>query len=146
MPYPLVFSSEENEYVQKEIDKFISKTIIQPVTPIKDQYVSNIFVRPKKDGTYRSDWEDIAKGGPGSSRHDISGTIVEHSELVSTNTSSDCCTVIIKKQSKKSSVSTPESNKVASFSEIAISSFQDIGEKFQNYGLSKESSEIIIAT
>ncbi|CAC5419005.1 recQ [Mytilus coruscus] len=36
-PYPLVFSSEENEYVQKEIDKFISKTIIQPVTPIKDQ-------------------------------------------------------------------------------------------------------------
>ncbi|CAG2240323.1 unnamed protein product [Mytilus edulis] len=53
MPHPLVFSSEENEYVQKEIDKFISKTIIQPVTPIEDQYVSNIFVRPKKDGTYR---------------------------------------------------------------------------------------------
>ncbi|CAG2208359.1 unnamed protein product [Mytilus edulis] len=95
---------------------------------------------------FSSDWEDIAKGGPGSSRHDISGTIVEHSELVSTNTSSDCGTVIHNKQSKKSSVSTPESNKGASFSEIAISSFQDIGEILQNYGLSKESSEIIIAS
>ncbi|CAG2239292.1 unnamed protein product [Mytilus edulis] len=93
-----------------------------------------------------SDWEDIAKGGPGSSRHDISGTIVEHSELVSTNTSSDCGTVIHHKQSKKSSVSTPDSNKGASFGEIAISSFQDIGEILQNYGLSKESSEIIIAS
>ncbi|CAG2200009.1 unnamed protein product [Mytilus edulis] len=95
---------------------------------------------------FSSDWEDIAKGGPGSSRHDISGTIVEHSELVSTNTSSDCGTVIHHKQSKKSSVSTPDSNKGASFGEIAISSFQDIGEILQNYGLSKESSEIIIAS
>ncbi|CAG2254849.1 unnamed protein product [Mytilus edulis] len=95
---------------------------------------------------FSSDCEDIAKGGPGSSRHDISGTIVEHSELVSTNTSSDCGTVIHHKQSKKSSVSTPDSNKGTSFGEIAISSFQDIGEILQNYGLSKESSEIIIAS
>ncbi|CAG2223797.1 unnamed protein product [Mytilus edulis] len=112
---------------------------------LKAAYLALIWFCSSRNNVH-SDWEDIAKGGPGSSRHDISGTIVEHSELVSTNTSSDCGTVIHNKQSKKSSVSTPESNKGASFSEIAISSFQDIGEILQNYGLSKESSEIIIAS
>ncbi|CAG2213825.1 unnamed protein product [Mytilus edulis] len=52
-PHPLVFNAIENQYVQQEIDKFITKRIIQPVTQTEDQYVSNIFVRPKKDGTYR---------------------------------------------------------------------------------------------
>ncbi|VDI81906.1 Hypothetical predicted protein [Mytilus galloprovincialis] len=52
-PNYLQFDKDETNMVQLEIDKFLQKQIIKPVTYIKNQYVSNIFTRPKKDGTCR---------------------------------------------------------------------------------------------
>ncbi|VDI36333.1 Hypothetical predicted protein [Mytilus galloprovincialis] len=52
-PNLLQFDKDETNMVQLEIDKFLQKQIIKPVTYIKNQYVSNIFTRPKKDGTCR---------------------------------------------------------------------------------------------
>jgi hypothetical protein len=39
--------------VQREIEICLQKDIIHSVTNVRNQYISNIFARPKKDGTYR---------------------------------------------------------------------------------------------
>ena len=53
-PKKLVFNSDETNMVQREIETIWQKDIIHSVTNVRNQYISNIFVRPTKDGTYKS--------------------------------------------------------------------------------------------
>ena len=46
-------TKEEIEFLNKEIEKLLTKRIIVEVEPVPGQYVSNIFLRDKKDGSYR---------------------------------------------------------------------------------------------
>ena len=52
-PKELVFNFDEINMVQREIEICLQKDIIHSVTNVRNQYISNIFARPKKDGTYR---------------------------------------------------------------------------------------------
>ena len=45
-PRPYKLSEEESEFVDTEL-------VIEKVTALEDQVVSNVFLRPKKDGKYR---------------------------------------------------------------------------------------------
>ena len=53
-PKQLVFSVEENNFVQQELQKFLKKGIVRPTLVTKNQYISNIFLRPKRDGSHRA--------------------------------------------------------------------------------------------
>lgn len=52
-PTELVFSVEETLYVEQEVEIVSVKGIIRPVADEAGQNVSNIFLRPKKDGSHR---------------------------------------------------------------------------------------------
>ncbi|CAB4018710.1 Hypothetical predicted protein, partial [Paramuricea clavata] len=47
------FNSAETEIIETEINKMLGKEIIEQVERTKDEIISNIFTRPKKDGTHR---------------------------------------------------------------------------------------------
>ncbi len=47
------FTSAETEIIEFEIAKMLDKGIIEKVAHEPDKIVSNIFTRPKKDGTHR---------------------------------------------------------------------------------------------
>jgi hypothetical protein len=47
------FNSAETEIIETEINKMLGKEIIEQVEHTKDKIISNIFTRPKKDGTHR---------------------------------------------------------------------------------------------
>ena len=51
---PSVFNSAERPIVQAEIKKLLDKGIIVPCLKEPNDFVSTIFLRPKKDGTYRT--------------------------------------------------------------------------------------------
>ena len=54
MPKQIVFSETESLVVQAEVDKLLMKGVIVETQEEPEQFVSNIFVRPKKDpGAYR---------------------------------------------------------------------------------------------
>ncbi|KAK3100452.1 hypothetical protein FSP39_020111 [Pinctada imbricata] len=59
MPYQkhpirgITFSKEEQILIALEIEKLIDKGDIYEVERTKDEFISNIFVRPKKDGSHR---------------------------------------------------------------------------------------------
>ncbi|CAB4028095.1 Hypothetical predicted protein [Paramuricea clavata] len=46
------FNSAETEIIETEINKMLGKEIIEQVEHTKDEITSNIFTRPKKDGTH----------------------------------------------------------------------------------------------
>ena len=50
---PINFSKEENEIVEKEIQTMIEKGVIQESRHETGEFISNIFIRPKKDGRFR---------------------------------------------------------------------------------------------
>ena len=52
-PYPLKLSQHEREFVDEELVRMKSKRIIEEVETCQGQVISNIFLRPKKDGGYR---------------------------------------------------------------------------------------------
>ena len=53
-PNPIQFNQMEQKQIDDEISKFLDKKIIEKVETIdKHEYYSNIFMRPKKDGTVR---------------------------------------------------------------------------------------------
>jgi hypothetical protein len=53
-PRTINFSDKEKEFLNSEIEKLLDKNVIEPVCVTTDKdFVSNIFLRPKKDGTYR---------------------------------------------------------------------------------------------
>ena len=47
------FTNEEKIIITEEIQKFLDKNIIEIVDRSDDEFISNIFLRPKKDGTFR---------------------------------------------------------------------------------------------
>lgn len=54
VPKPILFNSIENDKISSEIDSFVNKGIIEEVCTIEyGQFYSNVFIRPKKDGTVR---------------------------------------------------------------------------------------------
>ena len=54
VPTPLKFSNEEADKIQKELNRFLLNRIIEPaMEDTQDEFISNIFIRPKKDGRVR---------------------------------------------------------------------------------------------
>lgn len=54
IPKPLKFSCEEQQKIDKEIARFLQCKIIEKVDKVEDnEFISNIFFRPKKDGRVR---------------------------------------------------------------------------------------------
>ena len=52
-PPPMHFSVQEESIIQSEIDKLLKKKVIIPTQKQEGDFVSNIFLRAKKDGTFR---------------------------------------------------------------------------------------------
>ena len=52
-PKPLKFEGEEKEAIQAQIDKMKQKGIIEETRHEAGEFISNIFCRPKKDGSVR---------------------------------------------------------------------------------------------
>ena len=52
-PNEIKFSVEETDYVDAEIEKLLLKKVIKKSPEQEGQYVSNIFLRPKKDGSFK---------------------------------------------------------------------------------------------
>ena len=54
IPNKIVFNKTESNAISSEINKFLTKQIIEEVFDTNDsEFISNIFLRPKKDGTFR---------------------------------------------------------------------------------------------
>jgi hypothetical protein len=54
LPISFSFTADENAKIQTEINKFLENGIIEKVTFSEpDEFISNIFTRPKKDGRIR---------------------------------------------------------------------------------------------
>ena len=47
------FTQQEQEVIYMEIDKLLIKGVISETTHCPGEYISTIFVRPKKDGGHR---------------------------------------------------------------------------------------------
>ena len=52
-PQPFRLAREESDFVDRELDSFLNKGVIEEVESTQGQVVSNIFLRPKKDGSFR---------------------------------------------------------------------------------------------
>ena len=52
-PFPYRLSAVEREAALDEINKLISLDVLEIAQDEPDQFISNIFLRPKKDGSYR---------------------------------------------------------------------------------------------
>ena len=54
IPKPIEFNGSEHDKITTEVEKFLSKNIIRECQiGEKEEYFSNIFIRPKKDGSVR---------------------------------------------------------------------------------------------
>lgn len=53
VPFQYQFSKEEHEFIEKELQKMLSKKVIRKVSHEVGEFISNIFIRPKKDGSFR---------------------------------------------------------------------------------------------
>ena len=55
IPKQLNFNDEERHIIENEIQKLLSVNVIEKVldSGTRDEFISNIFIRPKKNGTYR---------------------------------------------------------------------------------------------
>ena len=53
IPLPNLFCQAESEAVAIEIDKLMSKGVIEPCMKESNDFISKIFLRPKKDGSHR---------------------------------------------------------------------------------------------
>ena len=49
-PKKINFTRQEPEVIDMEIDKLLMKGVISETTHCRGEYISTIFVRPKKDG------------------------------------------------------------------------------------------------
>ena len=52
-PPPLIMNKRDMALTQTEIEKMVTKGAIVPVAPCKGQFLSQIFLVPKKDGSAR---------------------------------------------------------------------------------------------
>ena len=63
VPSPIKFSKLEEEAINKEILDFTNKGIIELVVQADpDEFISNIFVRPKSDGGILTDFKNATLG------------------------------------------------------------------------------------
>ena len=53
VPRPINFNDQEHEIIQLELSKLKRKGVIVRSTHSPEEFISNIFIRPKKDGSYR---------------------------------------------------------------------------------------------
>ncbi|MEW8545905.1 MAG: hypothetical protein AB2693_20475, partial [Candidatus Thiodiazotropha sp.] len=51
--FQISFNKSEKEIMSVEVHKFLAKQIIREISEKEVKFVSSIFLRPKKDGTYR---------------------------------------------------------------------------------------------
>ena len=52
-PRPYRLSKTESNFVDEELTRMLGKGIVEEVEPSQNQVISNIFLRPKKDGGFR---------------------------------------------------------------------------------------------
>ena len=52
-PKPLRFSKPEFEILDEQIVDFLAKGIVEKVVHTEPEFISNVFVRPKKNGSHR---------------------------------------------------------------------------------------------
>ena len=52
-PRPYVLAEEERNFIDQELVGLLDKGVLEICTPTSNQVVSNIFLRPKKDGSFR---------------------------------------------------------------------------------------------
>ena len=52
-PKEINFTKPEQEVIDNEIDKLLTKGVISETTHCPGEYISTIFIRPKKDGGFR---------------------------------------------------------------------------------------------
>lgn len=55
-PPNIRFSQEEQTFIHEQMNKLIERKVVEPVGPsdrTSSEFISNIFLRPKKDGSYR---------------------------------------------------------------------------------------------
>ena len=52
-PDPPVLNQEQSKLVEEELKEMLLKGAMQPVSPCKIQYLSNLFLLSKKDGGNR---------------------------------------------------------------------------------------------
>ena len=53
IPREYNFDATEVVIIDKQIEKFLQTGVIETTTHCEGEYISNIFIRPKKDGSYR---------------------------------------------------------------------------------------------
>lgn len=53
VPSQYKFNSSEVKIIDEQLESFLSRGIIEKAVHTKGEYISNIFIRPKKDGSYR---------------------------------------------------------------------------------------------
>ena len=53
IPREYNFNAAEVVIIEKQIEKFLQTGVIEATSHCKGEYISNIFIRPKKDGSYR---------------------------------------------------------------------------------------------
>ena len=53
VPFPFCLSKSEKEAVDSEIVKFVDKRRVEQVVHQEGEWISNLFIRPKPDGSYR---------------------------------------------------------------------------------------------
>lgn len=53
VPREIGFSLQEQRIIQNEIDNCLNKGVIKETTHCEGEFISTIFIRPKKDGSYR---------------------------------------------------------------------------------------------
>ena len=53
VPHPFRLSKEEIEFVDNELTGLLEKQVIKLVEPVRGQWISNIFLRPKQNGKFR---------------------------------------------------------------------------------------------
>ena len=53
IPIPLKLTSNEITFVDSEIKLLLEKGVLEKVNPVQGQWLSNIFLRPKRNGKFR---------------------------------------------------------------------------------------------
>ena len=52
-PFPITLNNKETDIISSEISQLLDKHVIELATHCPHEYISNIFIKPKKDGGHR---------------------------------------------------------------------------------------------
>ena len=53
VPSPILFSKTETQFIRQEIQTLLAENVIERAVHCQGEFISNIFLRPKKDGSFR---------------------------------------------------------------------------------------------